>query len=136
MKSNKHQIMWPVLFLILASLACAERYFSSTQVYASEKVELNKGYNETKDQILVENVWVFKADGTFKAAISLNGQVKQLEGKYGGDDVGGNIFLFSIDTDNDGEYDDNLRVLNGDFSVIEWQQNGEILRYFQITLFP
>ena len=130
------RLVIPLLALILSTLACAEKYFDNTQVYSAEKGTVEEFYDTKNDKILADNVWVFKPDGTYSALINIGGQKRLLSGKYGGDNLSNHEFAFSIDTNNDGQYDDNLWIIDGDFAVIEWRREDATLRYFQITPFP
>lgn len=130
------RLLMPLIALVWSILACGERNFDSIQVYSATKGNIEEFYDFEMDKILVSNVWVFKPNGTYEALIELEGEIRSLRGKYGGDDLSKNEFAFSIDTNDDGVYDDNLWVTNGDFSIIEWRRKEITLKYFQITPFP
>lgn len=128
--SKRLDFIVPLIVLVLAVLACAEKHFGNLRVYSATLGSVGQFYDQTADRILADDVWVFRPNGTFSAVVNVDGQKLTLSGKYGGDDAGKDFF-FSIDTNNDGKYDDNLYASN-DFSYIEWRREGGILKYIRI----
>jgi hypothetical protein len=128
MKMNKRLTLAVALaMLVLAILACAERSFTDTHVYAAMPGFASEFYDQAADRILQDDVWVFRPDGKYSAIVQVEGNRLTLSGRYGGDDAG-NGFYFSIDTNNDGEYDDSLYASEG-FSYIEWRRSSGTLKY-------
>jgi hypothetical protein len=125
---RKYLLALPLIILIIATLACAERQFGNTRVFSATPGTADKFYDQTADKILLDNVWVFHPDGTYDAVVVIEGQRKTISGRYGGDDSGEG-FYFSIDTDNDGNYDDYLVASEG-FMYLEWRRDSETLKYF------
>jgi len=117
----------PGLLLILAVLACAERTFADLRVYSARPGSASLFYDKGTDKILADDVWVFRPDGTFSAVVNADGQRLTLSGRYGGDDAGED-FVFAIDTNGDGKYDDDLYA-SDDFSYIEWRRESGTTRY-------
>jgi hypothetical protein len=113
--------------LILATIACAEKYFVNIRVYAAIPGSYSEFYDKSANRILQDNVWVFRPDGTFSAIVIVDGERKLLSGKYGADNAGDDMYI-SIDTNDDGKYDDSLYV-SKDSSFIEWRRNNGTLKY-------
>jgi len=126
--SNFFHIILALLALIATTLACAEKTFADLHVYSDSPGAVEQFYDRAADKILKENVWVFHPDGSYSANVEVDGESLILSGKYGGDDAG-DEFLFSIDTDNDGNYDETFFV-GDDFSLIEWRRESGTLKYF------
>lgn len=120
-------ILLSVIALVVASLACGERIFTDLKVYASDAGVITDFYDIQGDQILADNVWVFHPDGTYNAIVVLDGERLNLSGKYAGDDVG-DEFVFSIDTNGDGEYDEHLYAID-EFQAIEWRRETGTLKF-------
>ena len=121
-------VLLALLALIVSTLACAERTFTDLHVYSASPGTVEQFYDRTADKILKENVWVFRSDASYTANLKVDGERMTLSGKYGGDDVG-DEFLFSIDIDNDGSYDETI-FASDDFSFIEWRRESGTLKYF------
>ncbi len=126
--SNLFYILLALLSLVASMLACAERTFTDLHVYSETPGAIEEFYDQSTNKILQDNVWVFRSDGTYSAIVNIDGERISLAGKYGGDDVGDD-FLFSIDIDNDGTYDDTI-FASDDFTFIEWRRESGTLKYF------
>lgn len=122
------RILLAVLALVVSTLACAEKTFTDLHVYSASFGTVGQFYDQATDKILEENVWVFRSDGSYTAIVNIDGEIITLTGKYGGDDVGDD-FLFSIDTNNDGNYDEQI-FASDDFSFIEWRRESGTLKYY------
>lgn len=106
------------------------RIFVDLRVYSATPGTVSQYYDSTADKILGENVWFFRPDGTYSAIINDEGEVINLSGVYSGDDVGGDVFIFSIETNNDSEYDESLYT-DDDFSFIEWRREIGTFTYYR-----
>ncbi|KAA3648177.1 MAG: hypothetical protein DWQ07_04055 [Chloroflexi bacterium] len=104
--------------------------FSELHVYSEDSVLLEEVYDGANDEIIGNNVWVFRPDGTFDVRLGIEDEVIEFSGNYEGDDTG-NGFFFFLDLDLDGEFDDEILVdmENDSFSFIEWNNDGAIYRY-------
>ncbi|NOH10616.1 MAG: hypothetical protein HND51_03130 [Chloroflexi bacterium] len=123
-------LVFPITFITIAVLACAGRVFSELHVYSEDSVLLEEVYDGANDEIIGNNVWVFRPDGTFDVRLGIEDEVIEFSGNYEGDDTG-NGFFFFLDLDLDGEFDDEILVdmENDSFSFIEWNNDGAIYRY-------
>ena len=104
------------------------RIFKDLRVYSATPGTPSQFYDPINDKILGEDVWVFRSDGTYKAAVNVEGELLDLSGVYAGDDTG-QSFIFSIETNNDSTFDESLYT-DDKFSFIEWRRDGEMLKYY------
>jgi len=106
------------------------RIFVDLRVYSAAQGTANQFYDSTTDKILGEDIWVFRPDGTYSAIVNVDGKILTLSGVYSGDDVG-DVFIFSIETNNDHEFDESLYTdPDDDFSFIEWRRESGSLKYY------
>ena len=105
------------------------RIFADLHVYSAVVGTTSQFYDSTTDKILGENIWVFRPDGTYSAIVNVDGNTLTLSGVYSGDDVGNNDFIFSIETNNDHEFDESLYT-DGVFSFLEWRRDSGTLKYY------
>jgi hypothetical protein len=130
--NRQRRLFFVFVALALASFACGSRIFEKPHVYANPPQPLAEVYDSSTDRILGENAWVFRPDGTFEARLETNGERLHLSGTYDGDDTGSGFFFF-LDTDGDGQSDDQvlLDTENDAYSYIEWQaEAGTPVRYW------
>jgi hypothetical protein len=135
---------WPNAFLMILLLlivsSCATstpspnstpvpgRIFKDLRVYSATPGTPNQFYDPIADKLLREDVWVFRPNGTYKAEVSVDGEILELSGVYAGDQTGQG-FIFSIETNNDSTFDESLYT-DDNFSFIEWRRDGESLKYY------
>jgi len=115
----------PIIVLValcIAILACGGRVFTDVRVYSLKPASLHDLYDQSSDRILKEDVWVFRPDGSFDVIVWIGGELIALTGAYEGDDAG-DEFLFMLDTDGEGEFDEQLVADTEDdrFMWIEWR---------------
>lgn len=130
--NRQRRLLFVVMALVLTSFACGSRVFEKPHVYANPPQPLAEVYDSSTDLILADNVWVFRPDGTFEARLENNGQHLHLSGTYDGDDTGSGFFIF-LDTDGDGQPDDQLLLdtENDAYSYIEWEAEADTtVRYW------
>lgn|GEM_PF-6012643 len=121
-----HLIILIAVFVIV-TLACGGRVFTELHVYSATPNPIEQVYNPSTDEILAENVWVFRPDGSFEAVVKHGNQQYLLSGDYEGDSDGRGFFFF-LDTTGDGKFDEEV-LLSDDDSYIEWQREGQTIRY-------
>jgi hypothetical protein len=131
---------FPMILLLLIMSGCVtstpnpnstpvpRRIFKDLRVYSAIPGTPNQFYDPIADKFLSEDVWVFRSNGTYKAEVSVDGEILELSGVYAGDDTGQG-FTFSIETNNDSAFDEELYT-DDNFSFIEWRRNGETLKYY------
>jgi hypothetical protein len=120
-----------VVALASSVLACGGRVSTDVRVYTSAADSIQESYDAATDRILREDVWLFRRDGTFDALLRIAGREVSLTGTYEGDDAG-DQFIFRIDVDGDGDFDDQLvsDADEGGFSWIEWRPADVTYRYW------
>ncbi len=106
------------------------RIFTDLRVYSATPGTPSQFYDPIADKIIGENVWVFRSDGTYRAKVTVSGELLNLSGVYAGDDTGQG-FLFSIEINNDSTFDESLYT-DDNFSFIEWKREGETLKYYLV----
>lgn len=132
--NRQRRLLLMVIALALLSFACGGRVFEEPHVYANPPQPLAVVYDSSTDRILADNAWVFRPDGTFEARVENNGQHLHLSGTYSGDDTG-TAFFFFLDTDGDGQSDDQVLLDTEDdaYSYIEWEaEAGTTIRYWLV----
>lgn len=125
---NRIQLSLSLIALIITVLACGYKTFGNLRIYSSTSGSASQFYDATADTILAENVWVFYPEGKYKAIVIIDGKQTILRGKYGAEDRGDD-FIISIDTDNDGKFDDELYP-DHNSSYFEWHHENNIVTYY------